>query len=330
MLVAYDESSVDLGPLGAEFAFDLAQMRTTLSRLGEVLVLARHGLPFEVRELQESRGGISPLLLAEGLRSSGDDDHDDDEAPPLSPLLRRRPPPDFSAGYAVRIFGFKTLFGVRHTVSVWLDRRNLSELLARLPEGLLRSFPDAEGLSARADLSIFLRALFAYCHFGSGCDCFPRHTPASFDMAGGHEYDPVRPAALLEELRWLLRSVAGGGCCFRDFLAREMPAVSMAEKLRLAGHHGVEEHLFTYALSRRLSVEGRALVRRELEERLSRRALEEGRPPPSEQALRVDVELVRKGDLRRDLECLRGGELGTARRLKGWRRRLRRWRRQGK
>ena len=99
MLVALDEPSVDLGPLGAEFAFDLAQMRTTLSRLGEVLVLARHGLPFEVRELQESRGGISPLLLAEGLRSSADDDDDDDdEAPQLSPLLRRRPPPDFSAG----------------------------------------------------------------------------------------------------------------------------------------------------------------------------------------------------------------------------------------
>ena len=69
MLVALDEPSVDLGPLGAEFAFDLAQMRTTLSRLGEVLVLARHGLPFEVRELQESRGdqpapagGGSPIL----------------------------------------------------------------------------------------------------------------------------------------------------------------------------------------------------------------------------------------------------------------------------
>ena len=325
--MAYDESYFDLGPLAAEFAFDLAQMRTTLSRLGEVLVLARHGLPFEVRVLQESRGGIGQLLLAEGLRSSSSSD---DEAPPHSPQ-RRRPPPDFSAEYAVRIFGFKTLFGVRHTVSVWLDRRNLSELLARLPEGLLRSFPDAEGLSARADLSIFLRALFAYCHFGSGCGCFPRHTPTSFNMAGGHEHDPVRPAALLEEVRWLLRSVSGGGgCCFRGFLAREMPAVSMAEKLRLAGHHGVEEHLFTYALARWLSVEGRALVRRELEERLSRRALEEGRPPPSEQALRLDVEIVRKGDLRRDLECLRGGELGTARRRKGWRRRLRRWRRQSK
>ena len=230
----------------------------------------------------------------------------------------------------MRIFGHKTLIGVRHTVSVWLDGRNLSELLARLPEGLLRSFPDAEGLSARADLLIFLRALFAYCHFGSGCGCFPRHLSASFDMVGGYEYDPVRPAALLEEVRRLLRSVSAGGCCFRGFLAREMPAVSWAEKLRLAGHHGVEEHLFTYALARRLSVEGRALMRLELEERLSRRALEEGRPPPSEQALRVDVELVRKGDLRRDLECLRGGELGAARRRKGWRRRLRRWRRQSK
>ena len=61
MLVAFDEFSGDLGAVGAavgaEFVFDLAQMRTTLSRLGEVLVLARHGLPFEVRVLQESRGG---------------------------------------------------------------------------------------------------------------------------------------------------------------------------------------------------------------------------------------------------------------------------------
>ena len=326
MLVAFDEFSGDLGAVGAavgaEFVFDLAQMRTTLSRLGEVLVLARLGLPFQVRVLQEGRGGISQLLLAEGLRPC---DGDDDEAR----RRRRRPPTDFPAGYAVRIFGHKTLIGVRHTVSVWLDGRNLSELLARLPEGLLRSFPDAEGLSARADLLIFLRALFAYCHFGSGCGCFPRHLSASFDMVGGYEYDPVRPAALLEEVRRLLRSVSAGGCCFRGFLAREMPAVSWAEKLRLAGHHGVEEHLFTYALARRLSVEGRALMRRELEERLSRRALEEGRPPPSEQALQVDVELVRKGDLRRDLEALRAG-LGEARRCKGWRRRLRRWRRQSK
>ena len=323
MLVAFDEFSDDLGAVGAEFALDLAQIRTTLSRLGEVLVLARLGLPFQVRVLQESRGGISQLLLAEGLRPCDGDDGDDDEA------RRRRRPTDFPAGYAVRIFGHKTLIGVRHTVSVWLDGRNLSELLARLPEGLLRSFPDAAGLSARADLLIFVRALFAYRHFGSGCGCFPRHLSASFDMAGGHEHDPVRPAALLEEVRWLLRSVSAGGCCFRDFLAREMPAVPWAEKLRLAGHHGVEEHLFTYALARRLSGEGRALMRRELEESLSRRALEEGRPPPSERALRLDVELVRKGDLRRDLEGLRAG-LDEARRRKGWRRRLRRWRRQSK